>query len=270
MKRPIVVLPLVLSCVAATNAMAQQPGSEMTGFVSLPFEIDGASRTAALYVPVGYDASEPWPLIVFLHGAGGTGDNGDNAVNEWMGSQPIVRAIQADPDRFKSLVVLPRSPTGSIWMPLPADAEQSAWRQENVNQASANAEAHITAVIDATIAAFAVDEDRIVLTGQSMGGEGAVRYAALHSGRFAAVAPSAPFSAYFPSDVSALAELPVWIFQGEVDPISSPAYARRMVEAISAAGGTPKYTEYEGLGHRIPFLVYSDAQVIEWMLSQRR
>ena len=238
--------------------------------MSFPFSVDGVSRTAALYVPVGYDPAEAWPLIVFLHGGDGTGDNGSDAVNEWMNAQPIVRAIQANPDQFQALVVLPRSPAGSIWTPMPPDAEQSPWREANVDQESANAEAHITAVIDATIAAFAVDEDRIVLTGQSMGGEGAVRYAALHPDRFAAVAPSAPFSAYLPSDVPALASLPVWIFQGETDEIASPVYARRMVEAISDAGGTPRYTEYAGVGHSIPFLVYSDVEVVEWMLSQRR
>ncbi len=78
------------------------------GFVNLPFTVDGVDRTAALSVPPGYDASKSWPLIVYLHGGAGHGDNSGDAVNEWMEKQSIVRAIRAHPESYPALVLIPR------------------------------------------------------------------------------------------------------------------------------------------------------------------
>ena len=168
-----------------------------TGFVNLPFSVEGADRTAALFVPPDYSESREWPLIIYLHGGGGKGDNAGNAVNEWMDRQQIVGAIRANPERFRALVVIPRCPEGRIWAPIPPDPLQSPWRLERHGREPVpDAANHVTAAIDAVIAAYAVDQDRITLTGHSMGGEGSTRYAALHANRIAAVAPSAGFRRY--------------------------------------------------------------------------
>ncbi len=247
-------------------------GSAADGvFKNLPFTVEGAERTAAIYVPAGYDASKTWPLIVYLHGGGGNGDNGGNAVNEWLDRQQIVGVIRANPERFPALVLIPRSPEGKIWAPIPPDPVQSAWRLErHGREPKADAAAHITAAIDAAVAAYAVDEDRITMTGHSMGGEGSTRYAALHSDRLAAVAPSAGSAVVVLEDAPALARIGVWIFQGETDRISTPALAKRMVAAIKAAGGDVRYTEFEGVGHASAKPAYNDPKVIEWLLKQSK
>ena len=254
----------LLSSIAASAAPE-------TGFVSLPYTVEGQARTAALYVPPDYDASKAWPLIVYLHGGGGKGDNAGDAVNDWMERQPIVRAIRAHPERFPALVLVPRCPRGRIWAPIPANPVQSAWRLERhgVTPAPA-AEDHVTAAIAAAVSAYAVNENRITLAGYSMGGEGSIRYAALHSDRIAGVAPSAGSAVVVLEDASALAGMGVWMFQGETDPISTVALARRMVEAIRAAGGDVRYTEFKGVGHGTAGPAYNDPQVIDWLLSQRR
>jgi predicted peptidase len=240
-------------------------------FKNLPFTVDGVDRTAALYVPSGYDTTKSWPLIVYLHGGGGGGDNAGNALTEWMDKQQIVRAIRANPNRFPALVLVPRCPTGKIWAPVPTDPVQSAWRFERHGRTpKPDAEAHVTAAIDAAIAAYSVDQDRITLTGHSMGGEGSTRYAALHADRIAGVAPSAGSAVIVPEAAPALARMGVWIFQGETDNISTVPLARQMVAAIRAAGGDVHYTEYEGVGHNTANLAYNDAKVIEWLLQQKR
>ena len=133
---------------------------------------------------------------------------------------------------------------------------------------AADAEDHITAAIDAVIAGYAVDERRITITGNSMGGEGSIRYAALHADRIAAVAPTAGSAMIVVEDAPVLARMGVWMFQGETDHLSTAVLARRMVAAIRAAGGEPRYTEIEGVGHNIAKSVYSDSKVIEWLLQQ--
>ncbi len=201
-KSPILAVMLFLP---ASLCMAEDAPTS-TGFVNLPFSFDGAQRTAALYVPPGYDASKTWPLIVYLHGGGGGGENKGNAVNAWMSRLPIVRAIRENPERFPALVLMPRCPAGRIWAPIPPDPVQSAWRLKYHGRKPApDAETHITGAIDAALAAYAVDENRISLTGHSMGGEGTTRYAALHADRFARIAPSAGSAVIVLEDAQALA-----------------------------------------------------------------
>jgi predicted peptidase len=238
------------------------------GFVNLSFTVEGVKRTAALYVPPGYDAAKTWPLIVYLHGGGGGGDSTDSA---WANRHPIMRAIRENPERFPTLVLMPRCPRGKIWAPVPPDPVQSAWRlRRHGRKPVPDAEAHVTAAIDAAVKAYTVDEDRITLTGHSMGGEGSTRYAALHADRFAGVAPSAGSAVIVLEDAPKLARMGVWMFQGENDRISTAALAQRLVAAIRSAGGEPRYTEYEGVGHGTAARAYGDPKVIEWLLKQKR
>jgi predicted peptidase len=46
--------------------------------------------------------------------------------------------------------------------------------------------------------------------------------------------------------------------------------SREMVEAVRAAGGNVKYTEFPGVGHNSWDAAYGDAEVIAWMLAQRQ
>jgi alpha-beta hydrolase superfamily lysophospholipase len=47
-----------------------------------------------------------------------------------------------------------------------------------------------------------------------------------------------------PAQAKRFAKLPVWAFHGGKDGVVKPQRSREMIEAITAAGGTPKYTEY--------------------------
>jgi len=266
MRHPLA-LAVVLLLVAASLCTAED-AKMSTDFVTLSFVVEGVKRTAALYVPPGYAASKTWPLIVYLHGGGGNGENADSA---WASRHPIMRAVRKNPERFPALVLIPRCPVGKIWAPIPPDPVQSAWRlRHHGRKPVPDAEAHVTGAIDAAAAAYAVDEDRVTLTGHSMGGEGTTRYGALHADRLAGIAPSAGSAVIVLEDAPKLARIGVWMFQGETDRISTVALARRLAAAIRAAGGEPHYTEYPGVGHATAYRAYSDPKVIEWLLKQKR
>ena len=254
-----------------TSAHAADKESVDKGFVNFAFKVEGVERTAGLYVPSNYDDSKRWPLIVFLHGGGGNGDNNGNAINERFNRQSLVQEIRKYPERFPALVAFPRCPKGKIWSPVPADPVQSSWRLERHGRNPVpDAEDHITSLIDAVIADLSVDKDRVVVTGFSMGGEGSIRYAALHPERIAAVASAAGTAMIVLEDAPVLARMGVWMFQGETDHLSTAPLARRMVVAIQGSAGNPRYTEYKGVGHGIARSVYEDPEVIAWMLAQQR
>jgi predicted esterase len=45
------------------------------------------------------------------------------------------------------------------------------------------------------------------------------------------------------------AKVPIWCFHGDKDGAVKVQYSRDMIAALKKAGGSPKYDEYEGVGH---------------------
>jgi predicted peptidase len=64
--------------------------------------------------------------------------------------------------------------------------------------------------------------------------------------------------------------VPVWAFHGDQDTAVKVRRSRDMVEAIKAAGGAPKYTEYKGVGHDSWTATYRDPELYKWLFAQKR
>ena len=54
------------------------------------------------------------------------------------------------------------------------------------------------------------------------------------------------------------------------DDIVPAETTRSLIESLRAVGAEPKYTEYPGANHNSWSATYSNPEVIEWMLNQRR
>ena len=216
--------------------------SEVTGFLNRTVTMVGEERRYVLYKPWEYDSSTSWPLIVFLHGAGERGDDGLKPSDVGLG-----RAIRHHAERFPALAVMPQCPEDSWW-----DKELGV----------------VDAVMDAALQTCSVDEDRIYLTGLSMGGFGTWWYGAMHPGRFAALLPICGGGR--PEEAGELARVPIWAVHGADDAVVPPSESRRMVEAVREAGGTVEYTELAGVGHNSWDAAYGDPAIIRWLFEQER
>jgi predicted peptidase len=263
------ILTLLCSSVFISTCLAEDTALK-SGWGNLTYSVNEEQRTAALYIPVGYDAGKSWPLVTYLHGGGGGGDNKGDAVS-WGSRTPLAHTIARHSDWVPALVLMPRCPRGKIWAPGPKDPIQSPWRLRfHGTDPVPDAADHITAAIDKVMAEYSVDADRLSLMGHSMGGEGSTLYAAQNAERFSAVAPSAGSAIIVPEYAEKLATIGVWMFQGEKDNISTAVLARQMVAAIKEAGGNVKYSELEGVGHNSMKPMLEDEAVFKWLLSQRR
>ncbi len=227
-------------------------GPKATGLVAMSTGAEGESRPAMLYVPRDYSPSKEWPLIVFLHGAGERGDDGVRQTGVGIGP-----AILDDPDRFPCLVFMPQCPKGIWWGSIPGRSEDNS------------SEAHITDGIETILEHYSIDEDRVYLTGLSMGGYGTFLYGANHIDRFAALMPicGGGDPAWGPS----LAKKPMRVFHGGDDGVVPPSRSEEMVEAIKAAGGDVELKIYPGVGHNSWDDAYSKKEgAVEWLLGQSR
>jgi predicted peptidase len=150
-------------------------------------------------------------------------------------------------------------------------------------------EAQALKALDQSIKEFKGDPDRVYLTGLSMGGYGTWDLAYKNPRRFAALVPicggirppgkvpapnAGPFADPGADPYALVAQkvgrTPVWIFHGGADTTVAPAESRKMNDALKAAGGDVRYTEYEGVGHNSWDKAYAEPDFMTWLLSQHR
>lgn len=234
-----------------------------TGFLDKSVTLGGVAYRYQLYVPANYSATQKWPVILFLHGAGERGNDGYLQTTAGLGN-----VIRRKASAYPAIVVFPQVPTDSTWIGLPGNVAIAA--------------------LDKTLSEFSTDADRVYLTGLSMGGNGTWHLAYRYPTRFAAIVPicafvvvpdaAKGFKAAVPTDSGVpyitlarrIAAVPTWIFHGEVDPAVPFTESREAVAAIRRAGGNPKYTEFLGMEHNVWDAAYASPQFIEWLFAQRR
>ncbi len=106
---------------------------------------------------------------------------------------------------------------------------------------------------------FPIDEDRIYLTGESMGGSGALQLGLTQPDRWAAIAPVCGGAPAGTEDLAANAlNLPVKITHGDQDQTVPIAIARGWRERFTRAGVKLDYREYAGLDHNVWDVTYKD------------
>jgi predicted peptidase len=227
---------------AANPAFAAEPPA--TGIQQeLHFETQGpvaAKIGYLLFLPQGYETSkQPWPLMLFLHGAQ---ESGTNLASVKRHGPP--KYVETHPG-FPFILVSPQYHSGNDW-------------DKNT----------LMALLDDVMGKYRVDARRVYLTGLSMGGSATWSLAAAHPERFAAIVPVSGVGD--PADARKLAALPIWVFHGAKDTIISAEWSRKMVAAIRAEGGNVKYTEFPDARHNIWSKTYNNSKLYKWLLAQKR
>ena len=128
----------------------------------------------------------------------------------------------------------------------------------------------LAALIRSVVEECGIDEDRIYVTGQSMGGAGTWGMLATYPERFAAAAPVCGVGDLESAGAIVAGVVAVWAFHGDADPTVPVEASRRMVAALRAAGGRPRYTEYPGVKHDSWIDAYTDPALCAWMFRQSR
>ena len=202
--------------------------------------------------------SEPgkrYPLVMFLHGGRGTGTDNFSQISgsNHMGSHVwIQRKCQA---KHPAFVVAPQIP------------ELGRWDYEASDELSVSGELAVELIRELQIA-YPIDQDRIYLTGQSLGGWGVWDMIAKRPDLFAAAIPVC--GGGDPKTVSSMGDVAIWAFHGAMDREVNVEISREMVNALKAAGSGVKYTEYPSAGHEIWDRAYSEDGLIDWLFAQRK
>jgi pimeloyl-ACP methyl ester carboxylesterase len=241
---------MAVACTLAGSAI--QPGPQVATFSS---DVDGTDQPYGLYVPRNFDPAKKYPLVVSLHGAwsnhrlnlrrvfgmGNRPGESDLDATRYFPPLPEVDYFVASP--------LARGTLGYQGIP----------------------EKDVYDVLAEVKRRFPIDEDRVYLTGLSMGGGGAVWLGLTRPDIWAAIAPVCP--AVPPGAVefapNAL-NVPIHVFQGAVDPVVKPEGTRDLVATLRQLDTKIEYTEYPNVQHNSWDKAYANLQIFNWFTRFKR
>jgi predicted peptidase len=225
-------------CVSAAESPA--PGKQVEQTLEIS---DAASVAYLLYLPKAYQPdNKKWPLMLFLHGRGES-FGPLQAVKKWGPPRMVERG-----DEFPYILVSPQCPPGHYW----SDVKQQS---------------RVLQLLDVITKTYAVDKNRLYLTGLNMGGDGTWRLVADNPRRFAAAVPICGIGV--PEDAYRLAKLPIWVFHGDQDRSVPIERSVEMVKAIRASGSKKiRFTTLEGIGHNSWSSAYAPPDLYKWLKGQ--
>jgi predicted peptidase len=201
------------------------------------------------------------PLVMYLHGSGGLGN--DNLKQLTLGNRFGTRVwlLPENQGRFPCYVVAPQTDRGWIRYDF---SKQPALELPGFGDGARLA----LEIVDELCREFTIDERRIYVAGNSMGGAGVWNVLANRPGFFAAAVITC--GGVSSDDGTGSAGTPLWVFHGGSDEVVPVSSARNRVAARRKAGGHPLYTEYPGADHNsVARLAFTEPALPKWLLSQR-
>jgi phospholipase/carboxylesterase len=208
-------------------------GTPPTGLV--PLQLSSSDRDGVLYVPPSYRPEHPAPLVLSLHGAGGSG-------------RRSLRRLRPLADELGLLVLSP-------------DSRDSTW--DVVRSGFGPDVEFLDRGLDLVFARYAVDPARIVAEGFSDGASYALSLGLLNGDLFSDVIA---FSPGFVLAEHRRGRPRCFVSHGTHDPVLPiDQCSRRIVRGLRDDRYDVRYTEFDG-GHEVPPEVTRAA--VDWLLAR--
>ena len=217
----------------------------------------GKTLPYRLLPPKDYEPKQAYPIVLYLHGAAGRGE--DNAAPLNWG--PLLFLEPALREKHQFFLLVPQCPDKSSWLDL-------SWGGLNGYKESEPLRLALQLTLEILPTEFKLDPKRRYLTGVSMGGHAVWVLLVRQPGLFAAAVPvCSGGSARTVTD--AAARCPVWAFHSDDDHLVPVQQVRDLVTAWREHGGTAKYTEYKGLKHSSWKRAYTETEMFDWLFQQK-
>ena len=221
----LILLAIVIVCVMGFPAHAQKPEKKVR-------------YNYLTYLPSDYDSlkRKAYPVIIYLHGLSISG----NDINR-VKKQGLPLFLEKG-KKIDFIVIAPQCPRGKNW-------------------ASEN---WIDTIFSEINAKYTIDNERIYLTGMSLGGFGTWELANRYPYRFAAIAPLCGGGRV--EWIENLRNTPAWVFHGDKDVQVPVSRSDIMVKELEKVGSVVVYSRLQGQGHSI-YRVYDEFNIYDWFLK---
>ncbi len=258
MKKPLIFL-LISLCVFT---FALEPsGRALELFEARKYtDSNGDTLLYRLLTPAEPEKDEQYPLVLFLHGAGERGN--DNARQLIWGADHFI--TEKHLQEYPCFVLAPQCPREERWVEVNWDLPYHDMPEKPSLPLKLTIE-----LLKEITRELPVDEDRIYVTGLSMGGYGTWDIIARMPEYFAAAAPVC--GGGDAGQAEKITGIPVWIFHSVDDAAVPVERSRKMVMAVREAGGKKvRYTEYLDAGHGSWKRAYKAPEFFEWLFAQEK
>ena len=230
----------------------------------------GESMPYRLFTPTRLETGRRYPLVLFLHGSGGSGTDNVAQLQRANMFGGLVWTLPENQKRHPAFVLAPQSDINWACVVIdpnnpPRTLSELRFCPSGVLGPGARLAFEI---IGNLLETLPIDRSRLYVTGHSMGGAGTWHMIAHRPGFFAAAVPICGHPD--PASAQAVEGVPIWNFHGQGDEVEPVETSRVMIEALKKAGGHPRHTEYPGVGHNVFMWAYTEPALIEWLYAQKR
>jgi poly(3-hydroxybutyrate) depolymerase len=234
---PLSFLGLFLSDLAAWHPGRKEEPKSTQGQIerkTYQFQEAGKQMEYAQFVPKSYDKTKKTPLVVALHGLGGT----PQQMLRYPGFTELA-------EKHGYILVAPMGYNTRGWY----GARVPSRRQQEPANLSELSEKDVLNVLAIIRKEYNIDPDRIYLMGHSMGGGGTWHLGIKYPEMWAGLAPIAPAIFRPVTDLEKIKHLPVILVQGDEDKLVPVASVRRWAEQMKKLEMTHEYIEVPGGDH---------------------
>lgn len=244
----------------STNPALTSRDAAAHGVLFRSVNVKGRDHRYAVYVPWNYDPAKPTPTIVFLHGSGECGTDGQKQAVVGLGN-----AAMFHPQEYPFIIIFPQKPE--------EDQEWEAYDDL------------VMATLSAARSEFTCDQSRTYLTGLSQGGHGTWTIGSLHPDLFAALAPvcsygsprRTPTPGVNTDDATMAARvrhLPIWAFHGAKDDVVPMEGVKSLITSVKSSqqpgDPAPTLTVFPNANHNAWDDAYGNSKLGPWFLTHAK
>ena len=220
----------------------EEPADKRWTRFEQPFGGNRRSPRMQYWVYTPEDLEPGLPLVIYLHSSFGL--NG-KALRDAL-PRMIRDGTIAEPD---AVILVPQLPGGY--------SEKHEWQE---------AFESLVPIIEKVTQEYEVDETRIALTGYSLGGIGVLDLALEDPGRYDKILCICGKAHYeVLRGVEAFAGTEVMVYTTQGDKTVNPATSITLTELLQAAGIPAYHEEYHSTHGEMPYIVYGQEEVQEWL-----
>jgi predicted peptidase len=201
-----------------------------------------------------------YPILFFMHGAGGRGSNNNDQLLDAEGFRAF--SNQNIFSKHSSYILAPQVPIDKKWV----DVEWNTLKHDmpKISKTMDMAFKLLDEVIDTN----QIDINRVYVLGVSMGGFGVWDALQRRPYFFAAAVPICGGGDVSKSKL--ISHVPIWAWHGDKDDTIHVDRSRNMYQTIKKYAGNIKYSEIKDRGHDVWIDVWNSKDLWSWLYRQRR
>ncbi len=230
------------------------------------FISNGDTLPYRLLLPVNYDATKKYPLVIFLHGSGERGSNNESQLVH--GAKLFLR----DDIRtaYPAIVVFPQCAINSSWSNMTASMGKDGKRIFNFlkDGTPSKAMALLLELLKELPVSYRIKKKQVYAAGLSMGGMGTFELVRRNPKIFAAAIPIC--GGANTATAKQMKKTSWWIFHGAKDNVVPPELSQQMYAALLREKAQVKLTIYPEANHNSWDVAFAEKNLLPWLFSQQR